>query len=827
MQIPPDQRFYLQSAEHLVRELARLDLPYRLEVEGQSLCRSFRLRNGRGILPNRFCARAMPGGDARSDGSPSERTTRRYQGLSRGGYGTVFTEPVFLDSTGDQWNGALRLNASLLRAYAEWLKMIRPTAVHPAVQPLFFLQVADLCVATQSDAVRVEAYQGAARFAKDAGFDGIEICCQGGGFEQELAAAASRWAEEPTVAWNPRSQALLRICCQVQESVPDLLLSVRFCAYVAQQAPPGFGAVPADYRQFEPTLPTALVAALAESGVSLVNAVVTHPALRAQVESVNTPLAEEAFPHEHPLTAIGRSLEIGAALRAAAPDLAVVLGGMTWLRHYLPAFAAGCIADGMLDCVAMERFALAYPDAPAEWLAKGRLDPYRCCTQCGACAWLRDAGGRVGCVLMDPDVYGAEYRLQQRYSSAHLLAEAQRCRQCDLAPCVRATPGQLDIPRFMRLYGRGGIERAGLLLRESQPLAEMCALLAPYGASGERACVETTFSGNAIPIRDLQYSAAVQTRDRAGVRMPGRETGRHVVVVGAGPAGLAATVELLKRGHRVSLYERSSVAGGVPALLIPSTRYRGSQEEIQILLAPARANGRLKETFGVAVGEDISLASLQSASDAVLLTIGLWQDSLVCGMLPAAGAYGALTFLERVKQNGLKVRGRCAALLAGGDCAMDAAVVLREQGVETLYILFAGARSDMHWCMQEDWFAQPGIHLLTLSQPNGYVLDAAGKICGIRIQPMTPDGLDRVGGGTVLNVDLIVDASGLDAAKAPLHELSPPLERSGGDRFGTNHPGLFVAGALVNGGGSIPQCVHEGSRAACEIDCWLKGKEQG
>jgi dihydropyrimidine dehydrogenase (NAD+) subunit PreT len=269
----------------------------------------------------------------------------------------------------------------------------------------------------------------------------------------------------------------------------------------------------------------------------------------------------------------------------------------------------------------------------------------------------------------------------------------------------------------------------------------------------------------------------------------------------------------------------------VPERLIPATRFGGSRTEIEVLLEPARRAGRLDVRLNTALGTDVSVKDACRGSDALLLAVGLWKERTLGA---GNGIYSGLDFLERCKAGTLRVPRGPAVVLAGGDCAMDAACLLKAAGADPLLILFGGSRSEMHWCMDDAWFAQPGVHARMLCRPVGYQLDGQGCVTGVRVIPMDPEAgggaRDLAGGGFIVGADMVVEAMGLSVAddvRAALPSLSfgedGLLHGTGPGVCCTGMDGVFAAGALVNGGASVPQCVEEGIRVAGEIHNWLTG----
>lgn len=819
MRVPTDQQFYIDGQEHLESEIQRLGLDLPLDHFGDALQRSLPIGNVEG--EGRFCVRAMVGNDAREDGAPSDGTRQRYLRLARGGAGFLFSEPLLLHRVEGSVPPALAITEATAQAWTAWVANLRAETPLPRV--LFAqLRLSDDEVAN-AEALCTMVVK-AVQTALAVGFDGVELACEEGALFREIEVQARNGKEALLTA----RLAIVDVVDAIRAAVPDVPLAIRLRVYTAR--PQGFGTVPGCHRAWDAEHPGLLLKRLHAQGISLATITMNLPNLRTSRDAAEThALPPDAFAHEHPLSVLDQRLKMAAALRAAVPGCLVAMGGFTWLRQWMPHVAGGAIKEGMIDMVALGHFALAYPEAPQDWMRFRRLDPYRCCTQCGACTELKHSGLPVGCVLQEPQHYGSLYRRSRE--QAGWIEQAARCQQCFPAPCSQATPGGLDIPAFMRALARGDVQRAGRVLRRQQYLAGMCAQLAPYGDSGERNCIEVPLSGTAIPIRDLQRFAAQQTSGdaSASVKLPTTPSGFSVAVVGAGPTGLAATAALLEQGHRVTLYEPSNRLGGVPERLIPADRFSGATREIQTLLEPAFAAGRLDVRYGMSLGAaGMHLEELKAGAQAVLLATGLWQEK---SLGQGQGVYSGLTFLESVKRGDWQPRPRHVVLLAGGDCAMDAACLLKAMEPESLTIVYGGSLARMHWCMDAAWFVQQGVHCRTLCRPIRYAWDRQGQLCGVDVQWLNPGQEDRPCSEACtfrLDADLVVEAMGCEVEDSvrnvfpASHTENGVLRLADPATYAYDSTGIFAAGALVNGGASVPRCVEEGAQAAYHINAWLR-----
>jgi len=749
MEIPAYQPFYLKSIAGLRAEIARLGLGIPLEDDLTRLAQPLGI--GKKRIPNRFCAQPIACGDATPDGAPGGLTRRRYRQYAQGRFGLIWVELTAASSP--QKPGQLCLNESTLGAFRSLVEEIRASA---ADNPILIIQLAS---------TRTEAILRAATLATEAGFDGVDLQA-------------------------PR-EALPELLAGVRESASDLLLATRLCAYEAVRG--GFGVSLANYRKPDTTEPIRFLQRLRENGLALLNITAASPRLCGPEQGLQ-PRLDAENPDEHPLMTLERQLCLASALRDAIPDLPVVGSGFSWLRQFVPDVAAGALRDGMIDFVGLGRGALAYPSAPSEIFTRGRMEAGAACMVCFACSRLREEGETVGCVLRDPAVYGAVYRQVRRFDADHLLAGAARCHLCEAAPCTAASATQTDIAAFIHAYRSGDESRAYEIIRASDPLPEMTAQLSPAWIEREGACIETTLTGTPVPILDLQYAISWRARDRGatGVRLPLETSGKSVAIVGGGPAGIAAAIRLLELGHTVDLYEQTDRLGGIPARVIFPHRTPDPRSEIDAIFQPALAAARLGLHFGVTLGVDLRLEDLHAEHDAVLVATGLWQEH---SLGEAQGVTAALAFIE---SSNPKVPDR-VAVLAGGDCAMDAARVAQKRGAKEIFVIFGGPRSAMHWHMPESWFATPGVQAMMNWQPLGYVIDQEGRLKGVRLRHSELH-LD-----TVLPVGLAIEAIELQVEDGVRAALAADNGR------------VYTAGALVNGGASVNRCVAEGLAAAAAI----------
>ena len=826
--------FEFHSLTELRDAAERLNIDLNFSSDYSLLFQPYQMRGG--ISPNRFCVQPLEGGDAADDGSPGELTLRRYRRFAEGGFGLIWIEAVAVEPSARSNPRQLcltRANAAAFSAFAESIRACaRERWQHEICLILQLSHAGRYCapdglsvpllvepeVNSRSENMRCardevvsdielerlqQSFIERAHLALELGFDGVDIKACYNDLIFELLQADNRPGRFGGSLIN-RSRFLCEVVGGIKEHHPNALLASRLSL---------------PHETTDETIE--LASRVRAAGVALLN-VTTPDASGRQGESGNSALRE-----------LNQSVLTLQDIRNAVPELAIVAGGVSWLRHYLPAAGAAILQSGAADLIGIGRAALAYPDLVADLVNDGALHAERCCLGCDACVQLLKDNGVAGCAVTDGAIYAAEYR-ERRFSAVdNLREEAQRCRQCAPAPCRSGCPADIDVPAFLKAFVEDDVAGAYEILRSKNVLSAMCALLCPVNTLCESRCVAGILDGRPIPIHAIQFLVCQQAAASAltGVRLPEATSGKMIAVIGAGPAGVSCAAELLERGHRVVIYERSSRLGGTPELLINQARFSGAAAEVEALLKPALHRGRVLIKCGFELGDNLSLHEVRHAYDAVFLATGVWGEKTL-GAVP--GVVSGVEFLARVRSGKLRTVPRRVVLLAGGDSAMDCARGVLDLGASELLIVYAGALAELHWHLPDSWFRTSGVHFLTMTQPLGYATDSSGSLCALKIcNKLNAQSENSDVAMNLLQTTLVIEAMGLEienTVKRALAELEFSdhglLCRSAPDSYNCGLPGVFAGGALINGGDSVVRCITEGRRAAVEIDDYLR-KQSG
>jgi glutamate synthase (NADPH/NADH) small chain len=152
------------------------------------------------------------------------------------------------------------------------------------------------------------------------------------------------------------------------------------------------------------------------------------------------------------------------------------------------------------------------------------------------------------------------------------LKEAQRCLECKKPTCVEGCPVNVNIPRFIGFVMEGKMEDAALSLATDNALPAVTGRVCPQETQCECVCIRSK-KGKSVAIGYLERFVADWARANMNTDMAkAPATGKKVAVIGAGPAGLTAAGELVRKGHDVTVYEALQKTGGVLVYGIPEFR---------------------------------------------------------------------------------------------------------------------------------------------------------------------------------------------------------------------------------------------------------------
>lgn len=424
--------------------------------------------------------------------------------------------------------------------------------------------------------------------------------------------------------------------------------------------------------------------------------------------------------------------------------------------------------------------------------------------------------------------------LRPPLTAAEALVEADRCLDCGgahaPAPCTVACPADVDVAGFVSAIAAGNTAGAADTIFTENLLGASCARVCPVEVLCEGACVLRHEGREPIRIAALQRHAAdwSLTRGRP-LRRRAPLTGKHVAVIGAGPAGLACAGELAARGHEVTIYDEREEVGGLVRYAIAPYR---------ILRDPLPAEAVALEELGVAfrlghpVRDRTTLDAVAADADAIFLAVGMGADADV--RYPGdtlAGVWDSLPFIEAVKSDDPPAVGRSVAVIGGGNTAIDVAREALRLGAHDVTLVYRRTLDEMPAYPHEvEEAEEEGVRFQWLAAPVRFL--GCGRLIAVECRTMKlgePDASGRrrpepvLGSEFVLPAETAVKAIG-QRGRDELATLVQGLRLSQGrvdvdpETGRTANQKFFAGGDAVNGGSSAVEAVREAKLAARAID---------
>lgn len=276
-----------------------------------------------------------------------------------------------------------------------------------------------------------------------------------------------------------------------------------------------------------------------------------------------------------------------------------------------------------------------------------------------------------------------------------ILEQANYCLNCKIKPCsIKGCPLQTNIPEFINEVKNENYEDAYKILQENNMCSYICSLVCPQEEQCEGNCVRAIKStpvhiGN---LEKLVNEWAIKNNYEYKVEKK-KEKGKKVAIIGSGPAGLACTIELLKEGFSVDIYEKEEIPGGILVYGIPDFRLSKSiVEEFVNKIRNLGANFITSKEFG----KDVTLEELSKNYDAIFIGIGATKSttySLSEGNIN--GVYKSDEFLKAYNEKKfIKNLGK-VIVIGGGNVAMDSARAAVKMGAKEVKILYRRDRAHM------------------------------------------------------------------------------------------------------------------------------------
>ena len=419
--------------------------------------------------------------------------------------------------------------------------------------------------------------------------------------------------------------------------------------------------------------------------------------------------------------------------------------------------------------------------------------------------------------------------VEQTLNEGDRMLQASRCMDCGIPFCHWACPLGNRQPEWQDAACKGKWELAYRLLSQTNDFPEFTGRICP--ALCEKSCVLNHSMDAPVTVRENECSI-VERAFREGYVHPHTypRNGKRVAVVGAGPAGLSAAVQLNKRGYDVTVLEKMPSAGGLVRYGIPN--FKLDKYVIDRRIAVLEQEG-ISFRYGVTVDTE----HLPEGFDAYVISTGTptARDLPIPGR-ELKGIYFALDLLTQQnrrlageqfsKEETVSAKGRTVLVIGGGDTGSDCIGTCHRQGCKNVTQIEIMPKPPEGYNPATPWPAWPMILRTSTSHEEGcdrrwslsscrFLDDGKGRVAGVEVEEVewlpAPDGsrpqMKLTGRKSIIECDMVLLAMGFLKPQHP--------------QFG---PNVFLAGDAKTGTSLVVRALAGGRAVAQEVDDYLEGR---
>lgn len=440
-------------------------------------------------------------------------------------------------------------------------------------------------------------------------------------------------------------------------------------------------------------------------------------------------------------------------------------------------------------------------------------------------------------------------------SEKELNTQGARCMDCGIPFCHSGCPLGNLIPDFNDAVYQNEWKKAVQILHSTNNFPEFTGRLCP--APCESACVLGIIEPP-VAIELIEKYIAEKGFEEGWIKPepPQSETGKHVAVVGSGPAGLAAAQQLRRAGHTVTVFERDEKVGGLLRYGIPD--FKMEKHVIDRRVQQLEAEGVSFKT-GIHVGKNYDAKQLEEF-DAVVLCGGATQRRPL--PIDGADADGVVQAMEFLAHNNcvvdglaepkerLSAKGKHVIVIGGGDTGSDCVGTSNRQGAKSVTNFEIMPMPTENRTKEHPWPYWPFTLKTSSSHEEGvernwsiltkeFLKDEEGNLKALKTVEVEwiknennrPQLKEIEGSEKEWPCDLALLALGFTGPEKTLAEQLGihTTERNNfkvEKNYQTNKKKFFTAGDMRRGQSLIVWAISEGREAAYEVDKFLMGTSE-
>ena len=404
-----------------------------------------------------------------------------------------------------------------------------------------------------------------------------------------------------------------------------------------------------------------------------------------------------------------------------------------------------------------------------------------------------------------------------------VLNKASKCLNCKNPMCRKGCPIATNIPAFISKIKENNYLEAYNILQENNLMSEICSTVCPVERQCMGSCVRG-IKGEPVQINYLErfINDWAKENNIKYVMKCKNISNKKIAIIGAGPAGLACSIELRKAGADVTIFEKEKMCGGILEYGIPD--FRLSKNTIENLIDKVQALG-VKIKTGVELGKDIDIKTLKEQGYEYIF-LGMGAEKQTTYTLTNEQVYGIFKSDEFLKayNTGKQIKNLgTTVVIGGGNVAFDSARTALRMGAKEVYILYRRNEELMPARKIELQEAiEDGVQMVFQTKVIGAIV-ANGKLnqieC-IKTKIENEKAVDIKGSNYMMKVDTVIFAIGSKANEQLLNKLGIKTENGlvcVNENYMTNIDKVYAGGDLVETKSSVCRAIATGKKAAKAI----------
>ena len=408
------------------------------------------------------------------------------------------------------------------------------------------------------------------------------------------------------------------------------------------------------------------------------------------------------------------------------------------------------------------------------------------------------------------------------YDESNIKQEVSRCLSCKVPSCEKGCPISNHIRDFIKALKEDDLPKARKIVYDNSNLAFICSIVCPHEKNCIGHCILNKAKKEPINVGGIE---AYITHNSL-MEVPAiKETNHKVAVIGAGPSGIYAALDLAKAGVKVDIYEAFSHVGGVLSYGIPDFRLSARElKRLEEVLDMFKIKVFLKNKV-----DNDKFKELLANYDKVIVACGLTK-ARKAGLGENERIISANKILEEYNLKAKYNEGKMPEIsgnvfvMGAGNVAMDVSRVAKKLGCNTTIVYRRSLAESPANKEEIDAAMADGVIFRFLENPVE-VKEEDNKLV-LKIEKMAlgePDESGRrrpVGTNTYSyeKVDYLIEAIG-DMPELELMDLSTDhgyfvTEQN---TFKTNLPNVYAIGDVTLGAKTVVEACMSGKKCALSI----------